>query len=166
MEPRLIIFDADGTLRYCNVEGQPCPNRDGEWELYPGVAGKLSRFRWSGPGDGDGDGTGYGIASNQGGVGVGYFSLETAMGLLEDTFREAFGFPPEPGTVQICPHHPRSGCQCRKPNPLMLNRLMDLYGVTADRVLFVGDMEADREAAENAGCDFEWAWDFFERDPE
>lgn len=30
---KLIIFDADGTLRRCTVPGQPCPNKDGEWEL-------------------------------------------------------------------------------------------------------------------------------------
>ncbi len=162
MEYRLIIFDADGTLRYCTVRGQPCPNRDGEWELYPGVAEKLSEFRWASPGDGPG--TGYGIASNQGGVGVGYFSGETAMELLEDTFRQAFGFSPAGGTVEICPHAPRSGCDCRKPAAGMLVRLMDLYGVEPSEVLFVGDREADRAAAENAGCDFQWAKDFFDRD--
>lgn len=162
MEYRLIIFDADGTLRYCTVPGQPCPNRDGEWELYPGVAEKLSEFRWVPPGDGPG--TGYGIASNQGGVGVGYFSGETARGLLEDTVQRAFGFSPAQGTVEICPHAPRSGCDCRKPAPGMLVRLMDLYGVEPSEVLFVGDREADRGAAENAGCDFQWAKDFFFRD--
>ncbi len=164
MEYRLIIFDADGTLRYCTVEGQPCPNRDGEWELYPGVVEKLSEIDWAHPGDEGG--VGYGIASNQGGVGVGYFSLETAEELLERTFREAFGFTPAPGTVEICPHHPRSGCSCRKPDPEMLNRLMGLYGVEPGEVLFVGDREADRAAAENAGCDFQWASEFFAREPE
>ncbi|OPL19897.1 MAG: hypothetical protein AVO35_00075 [Candidatus Aegiribacteria sp. MLS_C] len=164
MDHGLIIFDADGTLRYCSVEGQPCPNRDGEWELYPGVAEKLSEFEWRGPGE-DG-GTGYGIASNQGGVGAGYFSLDTARELLEDTFRRAFGFDPAPGTVQLCPHHPRSGCGCRKPSPLMINRIIDLYGLEPREVLFVGDSEDDRAAADNAGCDFQWANRFFRRESE
>ncbi len=37
-------------------------------------------------------------------------------------------------------------------------------GVNPEETLFVGDMESDRQAAENAGCDFVWARDFF--DPE
>jgi D-glycero-D-manno-heptose 1,7-bisphosphate phosphatase len=164
MDYRLIIFDADGTLRYCTVAGQPCPNRPDEWKLYPDVKAKLAEFNWVSPGDGPG--TGYGIASNQGGVGVGYFSEETAISLLRDTFQEAFGFEPSDGTIEICPHVPHSGCGCRKPDPLMLNRIMKLYGEPPGNVLFVGDRDADRLAAENAGCDFKWASEFFNRDQE
>ena len=164
MDYRLIIFDADGTLRYCTVEGQPCPNRAGEWKLYPDVIDKLAPFDWVHPGEEFG--VGYGIASNQGGVGVGYFPESTAMKLLEDTFREAFGFNPAEGTIEMCPHVPHSGCGCRKPDPALLNRLMELYGVSPENVLFVGDRDADRNAALNAGCDFQWASEFFDRDPE
>lgn len=164
MKYKLIIFDADGTLRYCTVPGQPCPNRSGEWELYPDVMEKLASFNWTAPGDGSG--VGYGIASNQGGVGSGYFAEDTAMTLLKDTFIEAFGFQPAEGTIEMCPHVPYSGCICRKPEPEMLNRLMKIYSVSPDSVLFVGDRDADRDAASNAGCDFQWVTEFFNRDPE
>ena len=164
MKHSLIIFDADGTLRYCTVEGQPCPNRAGEWELYPDVIEKLALFDWVHPGEEPG--VGYGIASNQGGVGVGYFSESTAMKLLEDTFREAFGFSPAESTIEMCPHIPHIGCGCRKPDPEMLIRLMKLYGISPENVLFVGDRDADKNAAINAGCDFQWASEFFDRDPE
>lgn len=162
MNYRLIIFDADGTLRYCTVAGQPCPNRAGEWKLYPGVVERLAQFNWTHPGDETG--VGYGIASNQGGVGVGYFSEETALSLLVDTFREAFGFSPADRTIEICPHVPHSGCGCRKPDPTMLKRLMELYGTTSNQTLFVGDRDDDRKAAENAECDFQLADEFFSRD--
>lgn len=164
MKYKLIIFDADGTLRYCTVENQPCPNKAGEWALYPDVASKLSSFKWASPGDGSG--VGYGIASNQGGVGSGYFAEETAMTLLKDTFIEAFGFQPATNTIEMCPHVPYSGCICRKPEPEMLNRLMKIYSVSPDNVLFVGDRDADRDAASNAGCDFQWVTEFFNRIPE
>jgi D-glycero-D-manno-heptose 1,7-bisphosphate phosphatase len=163
MEHRLIMFDADGTLRYCTVAGQPCPNASEEWKLFPGTKEKLAHYAWGAPGI---PGTGYGIASNQGGVGVGYFSLETARTLLEDTFLAAFGFPATEGTIELCPHAPRSGCACRKPLPLMLQNIIERYGIHPREALFVGDMENDRLAAENACCDFTWAWEFFGRMPD
>jgi len=43
---RLIIFDADGTLRCCTVPGQVCPNADNQWELLPNVKEKLSEIDW------------------------------------------------------------------------------------------------------------------------
>lgn len=39
---KLIIFDADGTLRRCTVPGQPCPNKADEWELMPGAKERLA----------------------------------------------------------------------------------------------------------------------------
>ena len=71
---RLYIFDADGTLRRTTVEGLPCPNRPGEWELIPGVRGRLAEIDWGR--------ARFGVASNQGGVGLGYLSLAAARGLL------------------------------------------------------------------------------------
>ncbi len=164
MDYKLIIFDADGTLRYCTVEGQPCPNKEDEWKLYPGVSEKLSSFNWASPQDKQG--IGYGIASNQGGVGSGYFTEEMAKKLLVNTFEEAFGFTPAEGTVEMCIHVPYSGCSCRKPEPEMINNIKNLYGVTPKEILFVGDRDADKNAAANAGCDFMWAYEFFGREPE
>lgn len=156
---KLYIFDADGTLRRCTVEGQPCPNKPGEWELMPGVKEKLATIKWGTPYD-----RGYaarGIASNQGGVGYGYLNFETAYQMLKQTFVEAFGSLPATGSIQICPHRKDEDCECRKPKPLMILRLMNAWQLRPDQVLYVGDMDTDRQAAENAGVDFMWAKDFF-----
>ena len=96
---RLYIFDADGTLRRTTVEGLPCPNRPGEWELIPGVRERLGRIDWGA--------ARFGVASNQGGVGLGYLPLAAALGLLEEMFVEAFGvLAPPPGSIELCPHAP------------------------------------------------------------
>ncbi len=155
---KLIIFDADGTLRHCTVEGQPCPDAPGEWELMPGVKEMLSRIQWGDPGEG---GVGYGIASNQGGVGCGYLSADMAYRLIQELVVAAFGAEPEKGTIQLCPHRPDGGCKCRKPEPLMIQRLIERWGVKPEETLFVGDMETDKEAAERAGVDFKWAGEYF-----
>ena len=62
--PLLYILDADGTIRGCNVEGQPCPNAPGEQYLLPGAAEAIKAL--------EADGHVWAIASNQGGVELGY----------------------------------------------------------------------------------------------
>jgi HAD superfamily hydrolase (TIGR01662 family) len=49
----------------------------------------------------------------------------------------------------------------RKPYPGMLFNNMRLEDVTPEETLMVGDSEDDKQAAANAGCDFQWAWEFF-----
>jgi D-glycero-D-manno-heptose 1,7-bisphosphate phosphatase len=153
---RLYIFDADGTLRRTTVEGLPCPNRPGEWELIPGVRERLAEIDWSK--------VRFGVASNQGGVGLGYLSLAAARGLLEEMVVEAFGVrAPPPGSIQLCPHAPHLRCPCRKPRPEMLVRLMRRFGARPEETLFVGDMDNDEGAARAAGTGFMWAHEFFGR---
>ncbi len=154
----LIIFDADGTLRRCTVPGQVCPNAPDQWELLPGVIETLATIDWGSPSRGR---AGLGIASNQAGIARGYLTEELARMMLEDTVEAAAGFRPVAGSIELCPHGTREGCSCRKPEPGMLLRLMDFWGTPPEKTLFVGDMESDRGAAVNAGCDFLWAADFF-----
>lgn len=152
---RLYIFDADGTLRRTTVEGLPCPNAPGDWELIPGVRERLSRIEW-GP-----RGARFGVATNQGGVGLGYMTHGMARRLLEDMVAAAFGVEPPAGGIEICPHAPHRNCACRKPEPLMIERLMRRFRTGKDETLFVGDMDGDEEAARRAGVAFMWAHEFF-----
>jgi D-glycero-D-manno-heptose 1,7-bisphosphate phosphatase len=154
---KLYIFDADGTLRRTTVPGLPCPNRPGEWELIPGVRERLTRIGWGA------GGARFGVASNQGGVGLGYMTLAAARRLLADMVVAAFGVEPPPGSIEVCPHAPYLKCACRKPEPLMLLRLMRRFGAAPAETLFVGDMDKDEEAARRAGTRFMWADEFFER---
>ena len=152
---KLYVFDADGTLRRTTVPGLPCPNRPGEWELIPGVRERLARIKW-----GEG-GARFGVATNQGGVGLGYMTLRAARGLVEEMVLAAFGVPAPPGSIEICPHAPHRGCACRKPEPEMLLRLMRRYRAAPDETLYVGDMDKDEGAAHAAGVRFMWAHEFF-----
>jgi D-glycero-D-manno-heptose 1,7-bisphosphate phosphatase len=152
---KLYVFDADGTLRRSTVPGKPCPNRRGEWELIPGVRQRLAGIVW-GP-----EGARFGVATNQGGVGLGYLTFGAAFGMLEEMITEAFGVPPPRGSIEICPHAPHLSCPCRKPRPEMLLRLMRRFSSDPDETLFVGDMPTDAETAFNAGTHFAWAHDFF-----
>lgn len=154
---KLYVFDADGTLRRSTVPGKPCPNDNSEWELIPGVRERLAGIEWGPPG------ARFGVASNQGGVGLGYLTFNTARAMLELMVSRAFGVPPPPGSVEICPHAPHLKCPCRKPKPEMLLRLMRRFRAAPGETVFVGDMPTDEETAFNAGTHFMWAHEFFGR---
>src|SRR4029077_18546286 len=151
---KLLIFDADGTLRGCTRPGQMCPNKPGEWALLPKVQATLAQYespceeRFTA------------LVSNQGGVALGFLSWDSARDLLNDCGRQAF--PPRLAPlIYFCAHAPNAGCHCRKPSPyLLLSAVADRQVRRAD-ALYVGDQDSDLEAAERADIAFMWAADFF-----
>jgi D-glycero-D-manno-heptose 1,7-bisphosphate phosphatase len=154
----LVIFDADDTLRSTLVPGQPCPRAPDEWALLPDVAERLRAVPWMTPG-----GPRLGLASNQDQVGYGKLSERMARRLLEDLALAATGtVPPEPA-IQLCPHRLEVSCECRKPAPGMLRRILAFYGAEPSRTLFVGNCETDRDAARRAGVRYRDATAVFRR---
>lgn len=154
---RLLVFDADGTLRRTTVAGQPCPVAPDEWTLLPGVRETLAPIDWSGRG------IRLGIASNQDWVGYGRVTREMSERLLHDALRAATGGAVRDPIVRLCPHRESDGCGCRKPAPGMLLDIMRSCGAAPDETLLVGDADVDAEAARRAGVRFRWAVEFFDR---
>ena len=153
---RLVIFDADDTLRQTTTPGKPCPHTPQEWELMPGVRDVLRLQAWNQAG-----GPFLGIASNQDQVAYGHLSLATARDLLRDLTRAAAGCVPGDQALQLCPHALEVACTCRKPEPGMLLAIMNHYGVDPGHTLYVGNHEVDREAAARAGTAFCWSHELF-----
>jgi histidinol-phosphate phosphatase family protein len=154
---KLLIFDVDGTLRRTTTDF-PCPNKPGEWEVLPNVKATLARYNSS---------TGIALATNQGGVALGYLSATMAAELCEVLLDDLLEDSEPYRSIYLCPHGLTDYCHCRKPSPWMLllavhdfNALrQDLVGLP--QVLYVGDQPSDQEAARRAGIDFHWAHDFF-----
>jgi D-glycero-D-manno-heptose 1,7-bisphosphate phosphatase len=145
---RLVIFDADNTLRRVTVPGRVCPWGPDDWEPLPGIRKALSGAAW-----GEG-GLRLGIASNQDQIFYGHLSAEMAQRLLMDAAEAATGHRPEEGSVRFCAHAMDAGCACRKPAPGLLLEVMAHFGIGPGETLFVGDAEVDREAAAQAGVAF------------
>ncbi len=145
---RLVIFDADNTLRRVTVPGRVCPWGPDEWEPMPGIREALAGLRW-GVG-----GLRLAVASNQDQVFYGHLTGEMARRLLLDAAEAATGYRPLPSAARFCAHAMDAGCSCRKPAPGLLLEAMALYRVEPGRTLFVGDAEVDREAAERAAVAF------------
>lgn len=92
------------------------------------------------------------IVTNQSGVGRGYFNLETLHAIharLENLLRrDGIEFR----EIAYCPHRPEEGCGCRKPSPLMVERLAREHDVDLSRSFFVGDRIKDVLTGVRAGC--------------
>ena len=54
--------------------------------------------------------------------------------------------------VYFCPHHPETGCECRKPRPGMLLRAEQELGISLVDSYVIGDRYLDVDAAHAAGA--------------
>lgn len=155
----LIIFDKDGTLALNPDESRPANTLD-EAQYFPDVEAKCKQLR--------DEGHILAVASNQGGVAFGFMSREAAHALVKHA-ADTIGAV----AYAVCVVHPkgrkaeaRRESEFRKPNGGMIRYLMDALGFSAADTLYVGDMESDREAAQDAGVKFVDANTFFGRQPE
>ena len=54
--------------------------------------------------------------------------------------------------IFFCPHHPREGCSCRKPEPGLIEQARRRYGMDVKRAVMIGDSAKDIECGRAAGC--------------
>jgi D-glycero-D-manno-heptose 1,7-bisphosphate phosphatase len=125
------ILDRDGTLI---VEKNYLHDPDGV-EILPGVIEGLTLLRQ------------YGycliMATNQAGVGRGYYSLDEMHAVNERVQALLFDKGIELDAVYFCPHAPDEQCQCRKPAPGMLEQAACERGISFESSFVVGDKESD-----------------------
>jgi D-glycero-D-manno-heptose 1,7-bisphosphate phosphatase len=65
----------------------------------------------------------------------------------------------EVGTIYYCPHHPAGtvpefsrDCDCRKPNPGMLEQASKEHGIDLSKCVVVGDIDRDIQAGKAVGA--------------
>src|SRR3954452_24915852 len=134
--PDLVLLDRDGTL----VEDIPY---NGDPDLVRPVDGAreaLHRLRTLG--------VRTALITNQSGIARGLITRAQA-DAVNARVAELLG-PFD--TVQLCPHGPDDGCECRKPAPGMVHRACAELGVPPEVCVLVGDIGADVEAATAAGA--------------
>ncbi len=97
------------------------------------------------------------VVTNQAGIGRGYYSDEDFLTLTE-WMRDCFKREGAPiADVFYCPFHPEHGVGDykkdsfdRKPNPGMLLRAAEKYGLDLGRSIMIGDKDSDMQAASKA----------------
>ncbi len=134
--PELVLLDRDGTL----VADVPYNADPDLVQPLPGAGAALQRLRDAG--------VRVGLVTNQSGV---------ARGLLTPAHVDAVNARVVDllgpfDTVQVCPHGPADGCECRKPAPGMVKAACAALDVDVRRCVVVGDIGADVQAAEAAGA--------------
>jgi len=91
------------------------------------------------------------IVSNQGGISKGLYSKDDILNLharLIQTFRNN---NIEITEIAFCPHHPEiEKCMCRKPDSLLIDKLIAKYKLNKNSSYLIGDSESDMEAAQKA----------------
>ncbi|MBF0096021.1 MAG: D-glycero-beta-D-manno-heptose 1,7-bisphosphate 7-phosphatase [Magnetococcales bacterium] len=98
------------------------------------------------------------VVTNQSGIARGYYD-EAQLQELTAWMQEQLAFDgAHMDGVYYCPHHPeakdpyyRRQCQCRKPQPGMLEQAIGEWEIDRERSILIGDNQTDLQAAQQAG---------------
>ncbi len=91
------------------------------------------------------------LVTNQSGIGRGYYSEEDFKKLTQWMQKRLEKEGVRLDAIYYCPHHPDTGCDCRKPQPGMIVRAIEEQDIDAVSSWMIGDKPSDIEAAKRAG---------------
>ena len=137
----VVVLDRDGVINEDSPDFIKSPD---EWHAIPGSIAAIARLHHAG--------ITVVIATNQSGLGRGYFGLDE----LEAIHAELNRLVEEAGGtlagIFYCPHLPDAGCDCRKPATGLLTAMEAELGESPRGAWFVGDSLKDLQAAQAYGC--------------
>ncbi|WP_413700354.1 D-glycero-beta-D-manno-heptose 1,7-bisphosphate 7-phosphatase [Psychromonas sp. KJ10-10] len=103
------------------------------------------------------------VITNQSGIARGYFSEEQFHTLTEWMDWSLADRGVDLDGIYYCPHHSEHGlgeykvdCDCRKPNPGMINDAVKELGIDLSQSILVGDKVSDIQAGINAGVKYNY----------
>lgn len=92
------------------------------------------------------------IVSNQGGISRGLYSKENILKLHEELIQIFSKNQITITDILFCPHHSeKEKCLCRKPQSLMIDKLIAKYDLSPKESIMIGDSPSDMQAAAMAG---------------
>ncbi len=90
------------------------------------------------------------IITNQSGIGRGYYTLndfnKLTSWMLEEFDKNSINI----SQVELCPHSPNDGCNCRKPKTGMIDNILKNYQIDLENSWLIGDKSSDIQCAKNA----------------
>ena len=91
------------------------------------------------------------VVTNQGGIGLGYMKEKQLHKIHDYMIVELEKKGATIHEVAYCPHKPKAGCECRKPNSKMILDLGEKYNIDLEKSYMVGDTDTDIIAGKKAG---------------
>lgn len=91
------------------------------------------------------------VCTNQGGIGLGFMKESQLHKIHDHMIAELKKEGATIHDVAYCPHKPKAGCACRKPQPKMILDLASKYEIDLSRSYMVGDTDTDVQAGLKAG---------------
>ena len=125
---KLIVLDRDGSLGQIPEDFVRTPD---DWAPQPGALEAVARLNQAG--------WRVVVASNQSGLGRGLFDMATLNAVHARMHKLLAGAGARVDAVFVCPHAPEDGCNCRKPEPGLLQQIGQRYGVALADIRAVGD---------------------------
>jgi D-glycero-D-manno-heptose 1,7-bisphosphate phosphatase len=92
------------------------------------------------------------VATNQSGIGRGYFDIATLDSIHEKLMHELAGVGGYIEEFFFCPHLAIDNCSCRKPKDGMIKNMQKKYLLNPEETFFIGDSWSDIKAAQLSGC--------------
>ncbi|WP_111415269.1 D-glycero-beta-D-manno-heptose 1,7-bisphosphate 7-phosphatase [Billgrantia lactosivorans] len=139
---RLVILDRDGVI---NRDSDHYIRSLDEWIPYPTsieAIARLTRAGWT-----------VAVATNQSGIARGYYDEATLDSMHAELQRRVAKAGGTIACIVYCPHGPQDGCDCRKPQPGLLEKIRRKLGFSSlSGSWMVGDSLRDLEAGRPLGC--------------
>jgi histidinol-phosphate phosphatase family protein len=92
------------------------------------------------------------IITNQSGVARGIFTIGTLNEINEHLINTLRSEGAKIDGIFICPHHPDSGCDCRKPKTGLLKKAALEFKINMSSSYMIGDKYTDLKTGVNSGC--------------
>ena len=146
MKQRAVFIDRDGTMS----EEVGYINHSSRFRLFPYTATAIKHLNESG--------WLAIVVTNQAGVARGYFSEDMIDTVHAQMTKDVTANGGRIDAIYYCAHHPSVGeppyrvaCDCRKPQPGLINRAAEKFDVDLSSSWMIGDRYSDVELARNAG---------------
>lgn len=140
---KAVFLDRDGVINEVLTERVKFVNEPNQLYFLPGVEEAIKKLN------------GYFdyvfVVTNQGGVGLGFMKESQLQKIHHHMVEQLEKKGAIVHEVAYCPHKPKAGCECRKPNSKMLLQLGEKYNIDLKSSYMVGDTDTDIQAGKKAG---------------
>jgi D-glycero-D-manno-heptose 1,7-bisphosphate phosphatase len=136
-----VFMDLDHTI-IKPKSGKTFPINIDDWYFIPGVLNVMKKFQE--------DGHMIIVVSNQGGIDFGYQTEEEIKTKFRNIKNEAKNQGVNIEKFYFCPSNDKENIN-RKPNPGMVRKASEDFGIDVENSIMVGDLDSDRQLAVNAG---------------